>query len=201
MQANEALRQDVWPDGPRDEPRQQTPYVEPPRNVRHSPGVPVQPCSRGRFHFDSVTLPAGFDHGFSLKVSANLGIRGADLAFEVDRTLLQPQSLQPSSQVMTATAGAGPDLWLVDLGVSPQDPVTLSTILDVTGQWGLGAGLVNDLAVFSVTVTDVAQETETWLSFDPVASGGLTVTVSGGIQVPASPDQSLIRLVVPTPFL
>ena len=156
---------------------------------------------RGRFHFDSVTLPAGFDHGFSLKVSANLGIRGADLAFEVDRTLLQPQSLQPSSQVMTATAGAGPDLWLVDLGVSPQDPVTLSTILDVTGQWGLGAGLVNDLAVFSVTVTDVAQETETWLSFDPVASGGLTVTVSGGIQVPASPDQSLIRLVVPTPFL
>lgn len=156
---------------------------------------------RGRLFFDQASVPAGLTADFPIKVTANLGIRGADLGIAVDRSIFEPLSLSPSDHVMNATGGVGPDLWLVDLGNSNQDPVNLSVVLDVTGQAGLGAGLVRDLAIFKVSVNPAPQDLETELRF--IANGllGPTVTVTGSLQVPVSHDVTQVQVVVPTGFL
>ena len=156
---------------------------------------------RGRLFFEEAKVAAGLTADFPIKVTANLGIRGADLGVEIDRSLFEPISLTPSEHVLAATGGAGPDLWLVDLGASSQDPVDLSVILDVTGQAGLGAGLVRDLATLTVSVNPVSQDVETELGF---VSNGLsepTVTVTGALQVLVSHDVTPVQVVVPTRFV
>lgn len=156
---------------------------------------------RGRVYFEPAAVSAGLNHELPLKVTANLGIRGADLTFHLDPSILQPQSLVPSSQLMTATAGNGPDFWWVDLGGTTGESVTLSTIIDDTGLYGLGAGLVNDLALFSISVSDLPQDEETTLTFDSSPAGGSILTVTGGLDVPVSHDVTPIQVVVPTRFL
>ena len=156
---------------------------------------------RGRLYVDPISLPTATVQQVAIRVSANLGIREADFGIEIDRVLMSPQALEPSDHVMDATAGAGPDLWLVDLGSSPQDPVTLSMILDFAGQAGLGAGIVRNLATLTVEVEPLAQDQETTLGFVANTPGGPFVTVTGGIPIPVSHDLTPVQLVVPTAFV
>ena len=156
---------------------------------------------RGRLFFDPVSLPTGTAQELTVKVTANLGIREADLGIEIDKAVLIPQDLVPSDQVLTATGGVGPELWLVDLGGSAQGSVTLSMILDSTGQAGLGAGLVRDMAQLLVTVAPVGQDQETFLGFTENTPGGPFVTVTGGVSIAVRHDLTPVQLIVPTLFV
>ncbi len=156
---------------------------------------------RGHVYFDSQRIPAGLESDLVLKGIANLGIRGIDTAIDIDRALLIPLDLVPSQAVMLATGGLGPDFWSVDLGVNPQDPVTLSAILQGNGQGGLGAGLINEVAILGVQTASLSNPIQTTIAPAPLSIGGPTLSLTGGISVSVNAGIGWLDIEVPIRFV